>query len=267
MISRIQQLEMDSSAKQVVQPKVTGVSLIVPCFNEQESINQLDQRLSELLEGATEHAYDFEFIFVDDGSTDETWSYLQEHFGRRSNTQLLRHPTNQGMMAAVMTGVAASENEIVCSIDSDCTYSPMLVLKLLPLMKENVAMATASPYHAQGNVVNVPRWRIWLSQTASWLYGRLLKNKISCYTCAFRAYRRDVISDIKLENKGFVGTTEMAWRIDQHGWVIRETPATLNVRQYGQSKMRTFRVMMRHLKMLLKIGWNRLLPRPKRRQP
>lgn len=239
---------------------VTGVSIIVPCFNEQESIPNLDQRLSELMELSADHPYEFELIFVDDGSSDDTWKCLEKHFGERVEVQLLRHVENRGMMAAIMTGVDSANNEIVCSIDSDCTYAPILVLDLLPLMEEQVAMATASPYHPEGEVVNVPNWRIWLSHTASRMYGYLLKNKLTCYTCAFRAYRRNVIKNIKLENNGFVGTTELAWRIDQDGWLIRESPATLNVRQFGQSKMRTIQVMMQHLKMLLKIGWKRLLP-------
>lgn len=267
MINRAPQLENQNDPQQIVQQTVTGVSLVIPCFNEQEAIHQLDQRLTELREAASDHPYEFEYLFVDDGSTDETWVHLNNHFKGRMDVRLLQHPENRGMMAAVMTGVQAAENEIVCSIDSDCTYSPLLVLDLLPLMEKNVAMATASPYHPQGDVVNVPRWRIWLSYAASWMYGRLLKNKLTCYTCAFRAYRREVIKNIKLENNGFVGTTEMAWRIDQDGWVIRESPATLNVRQFGQSKMRTIEVMMRHLRMLLKIGWRRLRPGKKPNQP
>lgn len=263
MINRIssnQQVASDGQPANSLASAVTGVSIIVPCFNEQEAIENLDQRLAELLEAAADLPYEFEFIFVDDGSSDQTWKYLNEHFDRREDTQLLQHETNQGMMAAVMTGVGQANNEIVCSIDSDCTYAPILVLDLLPLMERDVAMATASPYHPKGKVVNVPGWRIWLSHTASRMYGYLLKNKLTCYTCAFRAYRRDVINDIKLKHKGFVGTTEIAWRIDRDGWVIRESPATLNVRQFGQSKMRTLQVAMQHLKMLLKIGWKRVLP-------
>lgn len=266
MINRIDsqpKTTVESSVTTRKSTEVTGVSVVVPCHNEQESIHNLAQRLGELVEATIDSPYEFEFIFVDDGSTDQTCQMLAEHFQLQSEVQILRHEINRGMMAAIMTGVNVAKHEIVCSIDSDCTYAPKLVLELLPLMEENVALVTASPYHRDGEVVNVPRWRIWLSQSASRMYRHLFRNKLTCYTCAFRAYRRDVIKNFKLQNNGFVGTTELAWRIDQEGWLIRETPATLNVRQFGQSKMRTIQVMMQHVGMLLKIGWNRVFPSSK----
>jgi dolichol-phosphate mannosyltransferase len=253
------QLQTRIQKPTTVTSEVTRVSIIIPCFNEEESIANLEQRLNELIEAAADHPYEFEFVFVDDGSSDDTWNCLRKHFGDREDCETTRLPSNLGMMAAVMHGFQRTENEIICSIDSDCTYVPTLVLELLPLMTEKVGMATASPYHPNGQVMNVPAWRIWLSKCASRLYKTVMKNKLTCYTCGFRAYRREAIEKVKLENNGFAGTTELAWRIDQRGWLIREAPATLNVRQFGQSKMRTMQVMIKHLKMLMKIGWNRAI--------
>lgn len=256
--SRLESIAPAQTAGMEDAVQVTGVSVVIPCFNEQEAIDNLESRLNELRFAAIDQEYEIELILVDDGSTDETWERLNNSFGNRPDCTLLRHDRNLGMMAAVMTGIGAASNSVVCSIDSDCTYDPLLVLELVPLLRGETALVTASPYHPNGQVLNVPGWRIGLSSMASWMYGRLLRNKLTCYTCACRAYQRDVVKDIELENTGFVGTTELAWRVDRDGWEIREVPATLNVRQFGQSKMRTISVMMRHFKMLLHITWQRI---------
>lgn len=236
---------------------LTCVSVVVPCFNESEAVPYLKQNLLVLVEQGKED-YEFQFILVDDGSNDNTWHDLNEHFGSAANCpslncQLIKHPENRGMSAAIQTGMASCENEIVCSIDSDCSYPPNLLLDLLPFLDDDVAMVTASPYHPDGRVKNVPAWRIWLSKRASWGYSLLLKNQLNCYTCAFRVYRRSQIGNIQLDQHGFVGTVELIWKASQLGLRVVERPAVLDVRRYGQSKMRTFSVALKHFRLMARI--------------
>ncbi len=234
------------------------VSVVIPCYNESDSLFHLAQSLADLRSNH-ESDFDFEFIFVNDGSNDETHQLLRDHFGTWPNVLILRHAKNQGLTAAIMTGVAHAANEAVCSIDSDCTYRPELVTKLVPLLGGNVVLATASPYHPQGKVINVPRWRIGLSYAASLAYRQILRNRLYCYTCGVRAYRRSALLQVHVDNAGFVGTTELLWRLEQQGWQFAEYPATLSVRQFGYSKMRTMRVMFDHLKMISTIAVDRFL--------
>ena len=63
-------------------------------------------------------------------------------------------------------------------------------------------------------------------------------------------YRRSSVSDIELSNPGFVGVAEMLWRLERKGGKIVEVPAVLDVRQFGQSKMRVLEVTMAHLRLL-----------------
>jgi len=108
----------------------------------------------------------------------------------------------------------------------------------------------------------VPTWRVWISYSASWLYRNILQNRIYCYTSSFRVYRKAAIAEIELENSGFVGTTEILWKIEQNGWQIREVPSVLSVRQFGQSKIRIVQVTIDHLKMMLKILFSKSPKRP-----
>ena len=238
-------LDSDGLAKSV------SVSIVVPCFNEVESIPNLADHLART---ASElDWYDLEFVFVDDGSSDETFDVLMDYFSSWDNAKIVSHEQNQGLMAAVMTGSRVGRGEIICSIDSDCTYDPTTLIDLLPHLDEGVGMVTGSPYHPEGAILNVPAWRVWISYSASWLYRNILKSRIYCYTSSFRAYRKSAIDEIELQNTGFVGTTEILWKLEQDGWQIKEVPSVLSVRQFGQSKIRIVQVTIDHLKMMARI--------------
>jgi len=152
-----------------------------------------------------------------------------------------------------MTGVKHGRGEVICTIDSDCTYDPTRIIDLLPELDHGVGMVTGSPYHPEGAILNVPRWRVWISYSASWLYRIILQSRIYCYTSSFRAYRKSALDGIELQNGGFVGTTEILWKLEQNGWRIKEVPSILSVRQFGQSKIRIVQVTIDHLKMMTRI--------------
>jgi glycosyltransferase involved in cell wall biosynthesis len=159
-----------------------------------------------------------------------------------------------------MTGINAARTEIVCSMDCDCTYDPHELVNMLPLMSDGVDLVTASPYHKDGGVRNVPGWRLFLSWGASWLYRRVLRSKLATYTSCFRVYRRSSFVDIDLNESGFLGVAEMLGRLDLSGGKIIEFPAVLEVRLFGISKMKTAKTILGHLKLLshlAKLRWFR----------
>jgi glycosyltransferase involved in cell wall biosynthesis len=202
--------------------------------------------------------YDLRFIFVDDGSADASWSALSSLFGGRPNARLLRHERNRGVAAAILTGIRAAESEVVCSIDCDCTYDPHELQRMIPLLAPGVDLVTASPYHARGEVRNVPRWRLTLSRGASFLYRRVLVHKLATYTSCFRVYRRSVVAPLQLDEAGFLGVAELLGKLDVQGARIVEHPATLEVRIFGQSKMRVLGAMLGHLRLLGRLALLRL---------
>lgn len=227
----------------------TPISIVIPCYNEEPTLPYLANTLKSLEEGLSRN-YKPEFIFVDDCSKDATFERLKEIFGAKENVRIVRHEINQGVAAGIMTGMCEAATEIVCSMDCDCTYDPHELEKMLPLLSENVDMVTASPYHAQGGVRNVPEWRLFLSKGASWLYRRVLRSKLNTYTSCFRVYRRSSVIDLNLRETGFLGVAEMLGKLDLGGGRIIEYPAVLEVRLFGFSKMKTARTIFGHLKLL-----------------
>ena len=233
------------------------ISVIVPCLNEEDSADNLSVAL-ERLEGSLS-SFEFQFIIVDDGSTDRSVEDLRFLFRNKSNVRLIEHGENRGIAAAIRTGILAAETEIVCSMDFDCTYDPVQFANLLPAMTDGVDLVTASPYHPEGRVLNVPAWRLMISRCASTIYRILMRPDLYTYTSCFRVYRKSSIANIELIHNGFVGVAELLWRLDNNGGKIVEIPAVLDVRQFGQSKMRVVEVTAAHLRLLARILIGRVL--------
>ncbi|HWM92643.1 MAG TPA: glycosyltransferase [Thermoanaerobaculia bacterium] len=236
------------------------VSLVIPCFHEEGSLEYLANTLRNVA-ASLGRDYDLSFLFVDDGSSDRTWEVLGRLFGSRPDCTLIRHERNRGVAAAILTGIRAAKTEIVCSIDCDCTYDPHGLAEMIPRLADGVDLVTASPYHPEGRVLNVPAWRLSLSRGASFLYRRVLRQKLHTYTSCFRVYRRRAMADLVLREEGFLGVSEILARLDLQGSTVVEHPATLEVRLLGQSKMKVLRSIAGHLRLLVRLAALRLLGR------
>ncbi|MFA5951919.1 MAG: glycosyltransferase [Hyphomicrobium sp.] len=230
----------------------TRATIVVPCFNEEESLPYLASTLESF---AKENAGSLmlSYVFVDDGSRDRTWEKLHELFGTRSDCKLVKHPKNMGIAAATMTGIRHANDEVVCGIDCDCSFDPHELAKMIPLLKPGIDMVQASPYHRDGGVVNVPAWRLALSRNLSRIYSLILTHRFASYTACFRVYRRSAISKITLSNNGFMGIMEMFILLDRSGSKIVEYPAVLETRLLGVSKMKTLSVIRSHLGMIAEL--------------
>jgi glycosyltransferase involved in cell wall biosynthesis len=250
-----------------VSKEKVGVTIVVPCFDEEPGMVDLQRKLHGARE-LLEQMYEVHLVLVDDGSADNGWEAMANVFKAEPSCSLVRHATNQGIGAAILTGIRCAETEIVCSMDSDCSYDPRELEKLVPLLVPGVDLVTASPYHPEGEVFGVPQWRVWLSKAASQLYRRVLTQKLHTYTSCFRVYRRSAILKLKLKRPGFLGVAELIGKLDLQGSAIVECPARLSTRVHGVSKMKTAQVSGGHLHLLAELlvlrVWRTLFgpPRP-----
>ncbi len=233
-----------------------AVTVVVPCFNEELILPYLARTLDSV-EAVLGQRYAFQFIFVDDGSTDGTWSSLEATFQHRANCRLLRHQRNRGVAEAILTGIRNARTKIVCSIDCDCTYDPHQLGKLIPMLEPGVDMVTASPYHPAGQVRNVPSWRLALSRGLSGLYRIVLRQRLATYTSCFRVYRRRSFLDLRVREAGFLGVAEMIGILTLRKGRIVECPAVLESRLFGASKMKVVKTIVGHLGLLIRLAVRR----------
>jgi glycosyltransferase involved in cell wall biosynthesis len=241
----------------------TPVSIVVPCCDEEDAIPHLADTL-ESVESRLGGRYELSFVFVDDGSRDNTWQCLQAAFGTKPNCHVLQHERNRGVAAAIRTGIEAAGSRIVCSIDSDCTYDPHDLERMLPLMTDGVDLVTASPYHPAGAVEDVPGWRLALSKGLSRLYRCVSGEPVHTFTSCFRTYRKSAVERLPQCEDGFLGVAELLLKLSLAGGRIVEFPTTLRSRRHGYSKLKVGRTILAHLRMLAVLSLLRLVG-PRRR--
>lgn len=254
----VQSKTAKKSAQNSVSPerKLTPVTIVIPAYNEEPTLPYLANTLTSVVKTLSA-GYEVKFIFVDDSSTDGTFAKLKELFGANLRAKIVQHEENKGVAATILTGINAADTEVVCSIDCDCTYDPHELSAMLPLLTEDVSMVTASPYHPQGGVKNVPAWRLSLSKGASFLYQKVLGSDLHTFTSCFRVYRRSVAANLPIERQNFLGIAEILGKIYLGGGKIVEYPAVLEVRLFGFSKMKTVRTIFGHLDLLAELARRR----------
>ncbi len=227
------------------------ISVVVPVYNEQDGIVPLRENLIRF-EKTLPTFMEREYVFVDDGSSDRTLSSLYSVFGQSPECIIVSHEGNRGIGAAFRTGFAHATGDIVCTIDADCTYRPEKLMDLVNAMQlEKADIAVASPYHPNGGVVGVARWRLVLSKGCSFLYRRRSKLKLYTYTSVFRAYRAEVVKQVKFGGNGFVAASEILIQAAKCGFTVTEVPMVLYARRVGQSKMKLAKTIRTHLRLLL----------------
>ena len=237
------------------------LSIIIPCFNEVENIPKIR---SEFWPVALELAgtRSVEVIFVDDGSKDGTGPALEKTFLNGTDSSVLvkieRHETNRGLGAAIRTGFAAAQGDVIITTDSDGTYHFTTIPSMLGYLTPQVDIITASPYHPDGNVVNVPAYRLVLSRGSSTIYRMLVDGKVHTYTCLYRAYRRQVIKNVPFASDGYLAGTELLVNGMLVGYRVAEFPAVLHSRLLGASKAKLARTVLAHLSFQARIVLHRL---------
>lgn len=234
------------------------LSIVVPCYNEEDNIQKLQQEFFPVVDALIgsclpdgQEITSVEVVFVDDGSKDNTLEALKSAFGSPANKSVSvlfeKHGVNRGLGAALRTGFKASSGDVIVTTDSDGTYKFSTIPALLGHLKKDIAIVTASPYHPDGEVVGVPPFRIFLSKGASLLYRVFLSWKVYTYTALFRAYRREVVSQIPFAADDFLGQTELMVKAMLKGYKVDEFPAALHRRMFGVSKAKLVRTIKSHL--------------------
>lgn len=226
----------------------TLISLVIPCFNEEESLPTLFERLDQLRRTIDKQRYRLELVIVDDGSNDATWSLLRSRFGSDPTIHLLHHDRNLGFGRALKTGLQTASGEFIVTIDADTNYDLRETPALLECLKDGADVVTASPF-MKGGGWKYPLHRLVLSRGVTALYRLVLgrtAGDIATFTCGFRAYRREALPDILPASDDFLATAEMLVRALMRRRPVVQMPTTVHRRMYGRSKLRLGKTIRSH---------------------
>jgi glycosyltransferase involved in cell wall biosynthesis len=181
-------------------PSRAGVTVVVPAFNEERGLRGVVERLCRLRIGVP-----LEVLVVDDGSTDGTAAELARLVEEFAELRTVRHPMNRGYGAALKTGFAAAQHEVVVITDADGTYPEDRIPELLAAIDAGAAMAVGA---RRGVDVNIPALRkpakYALRRLAEFLSGQPIPDLNS----GLRAFRRGLVLDYRsILPDGFSFTT------------------------------------------------------------
>lgn len=206
------------------------LTLVLPAFNERESIGPCVSRALEVLPGLVS---DFEIVVVDDGSADGTSDVLRplldEHHPR---LRVLRHERNAGYGAALRTGFAAANGALVFYTDSDNQFDIAELAGLIPLLDEADVAVGFRVYRFD------PVIRIFLSWGYNVLVRLLFRVRVHDVDCSFKLFRREVIDSFTLGSTDFFVDTELLARSRKAGFVIVEKGVRHYPRRAGATTVR-----------------------------
>jgi dolichol-phosphate mannosyltransferase len=205
------------------------ISVVVPVFNEVGTLEQLHRELSEL---ADAQGYDLQIVLVDDGSRDGSWQAIERLAARDGRVVGIRFRRNFGKAAALSAGFDAAAGDVIVTMDADLQDSPAEVPKLLAKLDEgpNGGLDVVSGWKLQRND---PWHKRYPSKVFNALVGKLTGVRLHDHNCGLKAFRRDVIHEIRLygELHRFVPVLAAA-----RGFRVGETAVEHRPRESGESK-------------------------------
>jgi glycosyltransferase involved in cell wall biosynthesis len=208
----------------------TGVSprlsVLVPIYNETDSIAEL---FGQLLAVLRELSLDFEVIAVNDGSTDQSLERLREQSERNPEIKIVNFRRNYGQTAALMAAIDHSRGDLLVAIDADLQNDPKDIPRLLAKLDQGYDVVSGWRRDRKDAAIS----RNFVSRVASKLISLISGVHLHDYGCTLKAYRRDVIKDIRLygEMHRFVPIYA-----NMMGGKITEIPVAHHARKFGQSK-------------------------------
>ena len=168
------------------------LSVIVPLLNEAESLPELAAWIERVM---AENQFTYEVIMVDDGSTDESWSVIQDLHAKNSAIKGIRFRRNYGKSAALNTAFEACEGDVVITMDADLQDSPDEIPELYRMIKEDgydLVSGWKKVRYDSKLAKNIP------SKFFNWTTRRMSGIMLHDFNCGLKAYRKDVVKSIEV---------------------------------------------------------------------
>ncbi|MFP6765462.1 MAG: glycosyltransferase family 2 protein [Planctomycetaceae bacterium] len=202
-----------------------NLSVIVPVFNEEESLLQLCR---EIISSCEQNETSFEIIFIDDGSTDCSWNIIQEAGSLDQRISGIRFRRNFGKAAALTAGMRAADGDNILMMDADLQDDPAEIPKFIAKLEEGFDVVNGwkqrrlDPWH-----------KTKPSKVFNWMIGRLTGLVLHDHNCGLKLFRREVAHEIRIYGELHRFIPVLA---DARGFKVTELPVNHRERQFGHSK-------------------------------
>ncbi len=202
------------------------LSLFLPVLDEEENLRPMHQKITAALDALGRSA---EVIYVDDGSTDRSQAILKEIAATDKRVRVISLRRNYGQTAAMSAGIDAARGEILIPMDADLQNDPADIKRLLDKLDEGYDVVSGWRKNRQDKLISRKIPSQIANRIISWIGGVYLHD----YGCSLKAYRREVIQDVRLygEMHRFI-PIYASWA----GARVTEIPVDHHARTMGKSK-------------------------------
>ena len=201
-----------------------NISIVVPVYNEEKNLHILHDRIRKVMKGVGK----YEIIFVDDGSTDNSFKVLDKLHKQDKNVRIIKLRGNSGQTAALNVGFKQAKNPVIITMDADLQNDPGDIPKLLNKLNEGCDVVSGWRHKRKD-----PISKIFFSKLSNFLRGIITKETIHDSGCSLKAYKKECFDDLELygEMHRFIPTL-LRWK----GFKIGEVKVNHLPRKYGKTK-------------------------------
>ncbi len=212
--------------QKIPDPETPELSLFLPVFDEEENLRPMHAKIQAALDSLGKTA---EVIYVDDGSTDKSLEILKELAAADDRVRVISLRRNYGQTAAMSAGIDAAKGQILIPMDADLQNDPADIRRLLDKLNEGYDVVSGWRKNRQDKLISRKIPSQIANRIISWIGGVPLHD----YGCSLKAYRRDVIQDVRLygEMHRFI-PIYASWA----GARVAEIPVDHHARTMGKSK-------------------------------
>lgn len=204
---------------------MTKLSIIIPLYNEEESLKQLHQEIDAV---SKEHQLDLQIIMIDDGSTDQSWQVVEQLAEKDDRVQGIRFRTNFGKAAALTAGMHAAEGELLMMMDADLQDDPQEIPAMLKQIDAGYDVVNGwkerrlDPWH-----------KVYPSKVFNWMVSKLNGLDLHDHNCGLKMFRSEVADEIRIygELHRFIAVLAHS-----RGFKVTEVVVHHRSRQHGHSK-------------------------------
>jgi dolichol-phosphate mannosyltransferase len=230
------------------------LSIIIPCYNEEKTIEALLLRVSQV-------PVEKEIIVVDDGSSDRSPEILRE-LTERHNIKLINHPRNYGKGRAFKSGLKVATGEVIIVQDADLEYDPQDFIPILDKFRlDGVNVVYGSRNLNKENRHSYLRYYlggVLITKIANLLFSCRLTDEPTCY----KAFKREIITQIDIEGEGFEWEPEITAKLLRAGHQIVEVPIKYYPRSFREGKKLSWRDGLKAILTLIKYRFTELTDLP-----
>ncbi len=228
-------------------------SLVIPAYNEEENLKPLVDEILEKLKGN-----DYEIIIVDDNSKDKTPQISDELSKNPKISCIHRTEGRNGMGYALLEGSQKARGKYIVWVMADKSDKIEVISDMIAKLEGGYDMVVGSRYMKGGSKGELQPDKALYSSTYSQLAKIVFGLQVDDITNAFRAFRKKILDDVKIESGDFAISPEFAIKTHLKGYKVTQVPATYFKRQAGQAKFKIMQMGIRYLSLLrLKIQYKR----------